>query len=560
MQKNLWLYLNTVRYLKVSQILYRIKSKMPIGEGQSSRSMSIHVPVSILLKDIDDDKSYLEKFDCEGILNNEILLLNERHKIDLKNWTIDGETTHLWMFNLHYMEYLVPVSVYFHATRDKRYYNKVREFIETWISCFTAPGGDAWNAYTISERLPNWLLVMELLGDNLRGDKEFKENLEASMYRQYKYLQRNQEKHLLGNHYLENLKTLIIFGIVFDEKGNVNKYLECFNKEISEQILADGMHFERSFMYHRIIMEDILRVITALQQTYGYSDHIKSYLKILARMLSCTLSFEKELKRIPLFNDAGNNIAKSVEALKRGSCYYIKDREKIDFNLDSLPVAGYYRYQEEDMVCIIDCGEIGPKYIPGHGQCDCLSYELFLKGSPFIVNSGTYQYQSSQRGFFRSTQAHNSFIVNGYQQSQCWGEHRVAKRISKVWAKRLEKEFTGGCTFWNGIEVNRKIEFHENTIIIYDTCCNQKNFMLQSYIHFAPEVKLLKKGDRKYELFNEKNNYRMYLEILCAESIDIHIKGDLCNYSDEFGKIQQKKVIELTGAVGKEIIYKIQWR
>jgi hypothetical protein len=48
------------------------------------------------------------------------------------------------------------------------------------------------------------------------------------------------------------------------------------------------------------------------------------------------------------------------------------------------------------------------------------------------VNSGTYHYQDKLRKYFRSTQAHNTVKIGSHEQSECWGEHRVAKRIKGV--------------------------------------------------------------------------------------------------------------------------------
>lgn len=43
----------------------------------------------------------------------------------------------------------------------------------------------------------------------------------------------------------------------------LQKGLEILSREIPEQILADGGHFERSPMYHAIILEDMLDLINA---------------------------------------------------------------------------------------------------------------------------------------------------------------------------------------------------------------------------------------------------------------------------------------------------------
>lgn len=555
MNKKVELYFNTIRYLKSSQIFYRLYRKI-VPTWKVHGCDTIKIPVHVMIREMDLDESYLKRFDCESLLNNEIFLLNEKHRVDFKDWTITGETTHLWIFNLHYMEYLIPMAARYSSTKEEVYYSKIKEILESWINRFEKADNNAWNPYTISLRFVNWLIVMELLGERLSVDYTFKIGLEQSLYRQYKYLKSNQEKHLLGNHYFENLKTLIIAGILFDDQKNLGRYLKCFNRQIQEQILEDGMHYERSFMYHNIIMEGVLRVLVVLKQAKGHDTYQEVCNITLGRMLNCMLSFEGRVRRIPLFNDAGNNVAKPVSALGRGVRKYLPAQVTVDNTIKVLSGAGYYRYELGNVMCIIDCGEIGPNYIPGHGQCDCLSYELYIDGVPFIVNSGTYQYQSSKRMYFRSTRAHNCFTINGEEQSQCWGEHRVAKRISDVRAVYGTEGFTGRCELWNGVRACRKMKFVKECVIVEDVCENMSDAVIQSYMHLAPDVEIIKLGERKYQLVHSKNKYKMYLEILSGKEVIVHSDDEICWYAEEFGRLEKKKVLELSG---NTIIYKIYW-
>lgn len=556
MIRKILLYANTIKYLKISQLCNRMFHRF-LTVKREVRCETVKASVSVFIPELDLDEVYLGRFDCEALLKDELLLLNERHKVDFTNWSVSGKTTHLWLFNFQYMEYLIPLAVRWRVSKDEAYYWKAKEILLGWIQCFEKESGDAWNPYTISERLPNWLVTMELLEDRLSGDNSFRDKLEKSMYRQYKHLQVNQEKHLLGNHYFENLKALIIAAVLFDERRNLEKYLRSFDGQIREQILEDGMHYERSFMYHKIIMEDILRVLAALKQVQGYRVREKSYALVLGKMLSCTLSFEGRIKRVPLFNDAGNNVAKTVPALEAAVRKILPEGYKVLGDVKELPDAGYYRYEWGSVACIIDCGKIGPDYIPGHGHCDCLSYELYVDGTPFLVNSGTYQYQSSKRHYFRSTRAHNCFTVNGSEQSQCWGEHRVAKRISKIKAVREDKEFSGECLFWNGIKARRNFQFSQGNVFVEDECDCGSDAVIQSYVHLAPDVEVIKRDKKRVLLRSKGQGHEVALEVLKGEEIVIHAKDELCWYSEEFGEVRKTNVLEITG---NKVAYKLQWR
>ena len=79
---------------------------------------------------------------------------------------------------------------------------------------------------------------------------------------------------------------------------------------------------------------------------------------------------------------------------------------------------GYYIYQQENKKMIIDSGKLSPPNLAHHEHCDALSYELAIDGQPFIVNSGTYQYEEGKwRDFFRSTSSHNTLLINNTNNS-----------------------------------------------------------------------------------------------------------------------------------------------
>ena len=87
----------------------------------------------------------------------------------------------------------------------------------------------------------------------------------------------------------------------------------------------------------------------------------------------------------------------------------------------------------------VDAGDIAPKYISGHGHCDALSFELYYDGIPVIVNSGTHQYQTKYRKYFRGTSAHNTLCIDGGEQSEIWGEHRTGRQ-SKVISGNIARQ------------------------------------------------------------------------------------------------------------------------
>ena len=83
-----------------------------------------------------------------------------------------------------------------------------------------------------------------------------------SLATQLAWLERRLEYHLLANHLLKNGKALLFGGLFLAGPGCrtlARLGLEILLREADEQILADGGHFERSPMYHCIVLEDLPR-------------------------------------------------------------------------------------------------------------------------------------------------------------------------------------------------------------------------------------------------------------------------------------------------------------
>lgn len=476
--RKIGLYWNTVRYLKPSQIYYRVKKmlKFSISLGIYPQKLrEDFIPFALAtVKELDFDPIFLARFPIEEIMADKITLLHESENFSRnKPWNFPNRTP-LWNYNLHYFEYLFPFVKEYKDTGDNRYLEKIKVIISAWIKENPRGTRPGWDPYPIALRLTNWLSIYTHLKSNFQVDPQFFKELLSSVWEQYDYLAHHLEKDLLGNHYFEDLKALILCSLFFDDEKMLIKSLAEFRKQCREQILPDGMHFELSPMYHKLIFEDMMRVAVALRGADKKDDEIEGYLQ---SMLDAAYSFEEGLDRIPLFNDCGNNVAKSLDSLCKAA--------KVHFNLtpkykDKLPDSGYYIFKQGDRKLIVDAGQPGPTYLPGHAHCDAMSFELFKAGKPVIVNCGTYAYQCDERAFFRSTAAHNTVQVEGVEQSECWGAFRMGKR-SRTQVKAVGDDFIEmEMIDQKGATATRRIAITNDNILISDLLSNKVS---SSYIH-----------------------------------------------------------------------------
>jgi hypothetical protein len=512
---NISRYLRTVRCLKPQQIYYQFKYRVFGYEYPKAGNYHGHADdFNIFIPVLDADEKYVERLKPDGILENRIELLQESVEWKSGKWKFDDKT-HLWNFNLHYFEYGVALAVKYKKTDDARYIAKLRALYKDWHNtCFEKQGGDAWHPYTISLRLKNLLIIGGIVGSGCLEQQD--------IYEQYRFLMENQEKHLLGNHYFENLTTIYLCSIFFREKDIQEKFEQKLEKEIKEQILPDGMHYERSFMYHNLILEDLIRLwlVSEGQFRHFLEKHIK-------KMTDCVYSFEEE-ERLPAFNDCGSNIAKRKSQLIKAA------EELLEYKPIKRPLkeAGYYKLEKNGFSLIMDAGEFAPSYISGHGHCDALSIELYYKGCPVLVNSGTYQYQTDKRSYFRGTASHNTLQTIGVEQSECWGEHRTAGRIKVVEARSDGQQIMGCVEDYKGNELKRTVKLKEKVEIL-DSCSSpHKNYW---HIHPSNTVEQIKETELKVTVSNGEILH------ITADQAFREINGW---YSEEFGKLDRNPFFE----------------
>ena len=340
---------------------------------------------------------------------------------------IDGVTWQsgkpiLWLYNLHYFDDLLSERA---GSRLQWHV----ELMRLWVKDNTPAKGIGWDPYPLSLRVVNWLKW------HLSGHV-FDEEIKHSLAMQMRHLSSNVEWHLLGNHVLANAKALIFGGACFngsEANGWLHKGLDILAEQLAEQILSDGGHFERSPMYHAIILEDILDVLNLakalpdrfVERSDIVSD-IESKVLPMIRWLDVMSHPDGE---ISFFNDAAigiaSNIEKIVEYASRLDIKYVSCLGSVEVLTDS----GYVRLTKAEAVIILDVAEVGPSYQPGHAHADTLSFEMSLFGRRLLVNSGTSTYENSDlRHWQRSTASHNTVEIDGRNSSDVWSAFRVAQR------------------------------------------------------------------------------------------------------------------------------------
>ena len=252
--------------------------------------------------------------------------LNAVHRADdAADWN-RAEWGKLWLYNLHYFDCLRQPEI---SEAEGSMW------IERWIAENPPFRGNGWEPYPISLRIVNWIKWA-------MSGHELSPTALASLALQTRYLRKRIERHLLANHYLANAKALVFAGMFFsgDEAAEwLADGCEIYRDQLPEQILADGGHFERSPMYHSIILEDLLDLVNL-----GAPLFLESPVRQMLRWLAVMTGPDGRIARV---NDAADDIALAPEKLLDYAARLGFERPTEFPSCVDLPASGYARSPPE---------------------------------------------------------------------------------------------------------------------------------------------------------------------------------------------------------------------
>lgn len=443
------LLLQTVVLLKPTQVVYQVMAKVSHPTIKNVVAPVVNLVPSIVKP--------IAKYEC--CKGNDFTFLNI--KDSFHSWS---QTNHgmLWAYNLNYMDWLNQES--FSDDDSTR-----------WIDKFIAElphNHVGQDPYPIALRAINWIKVF-CLRPHLRTQER-----DNSLYSQVLLLEKKLEYRLLGNHLLEDAYALFIASIYFDDKRLLKKASSLLKKQLKEQVLADGAHYEQSPMYHCILLDRLLDCIN-FSLTTGDTDYT-NYLKgVAVRMLGhleCIVWLDGT---IPMFNDCANGIAPTTKQI-----FNYAKRLGLSWEPIQLKECGYRKMENEGLEAILDVGNITASYQPGHSHADAFSFELRINGRPVIVDTGISTYNPTERRQYeRSTPAHNCVCVNEKDSSEVWGGFRVGKRC-KTQIISDEKLYVAASHNGYDKPCIREFQIKQHEFVIIDRYKGEA----ESYVHLAPGI------------------------------------------------------------------------
>lgn len=406
-----------------------------------------------------------------GVWSFRFLNLEKSFSEESLDWSF-GDYGMLWTYNLNYFDWLNQPGI-----SKEQGLKTLSQFYET----------SAENNPIILHPYPTSLRIINTAKFISKWDIK-EEWLYHEVVSDLKFLNDRLEYHLLANHLLENAFALYIGGLITNQKEITQKGKKLLIRQLKEQVLDDGMHYERSPMYHLIILERLLDAHNFAKSTGD--DFVQILRSYAVRMTGLAMNW-KDIDRIPMMQDSAYNIALSVSDILEysrrllGQDYPCRSNDLMD--------SGYRKLDSKNFTLFANVGSISPSYQPGHAHADELNFELFYKGAPLIVDTGVSTYKKNDRRLLeRSTSSHNC-VVSGGNSSDVWSGFRVGSRanikIDIDSDQKLKAEHDGFGT----ITARSFDSTVTGQIIIMDELIHQSNskgYSGKGYLHFHPDVHL----------------------------------------------------------------------
>lgn len=448
-----------------------------------------------------------------------------------------------WPWELSRVQWLIPLGQAYRLTGDERYAAAARDVLEEWIGANPYPLGVNWSiAMEPALRVLSWTWLFHALHGSLSwSDPAFRTRFLSTLWLKADFVERHWERSdVNGNHYDADAAGLVVAGLFFGRGRAAARWMErgweALVTELPRQVHPDGIDFEASTAYHRLVLE--LFLLPALHRLAQGLDVPQAYRERLLAMARFIATYSRPDGSVPLWGDADDGRALPLGGQGVNDHRHLVAAVGLSFGDDELIAAAGVRARADVLwllgaeaagrladgatsagsklfpdggVCVlrngrdhvfVDCGGVGLRGRGGHGHNDCLSVDATLDGETLLVDCGSYVYTASPewRNRFRSTAFHNTPVVDGEEQARIsadslWRIEPDAEPTVIEWTPgplrdRLVAMHAGYLRLASPVRVTREVELgHEaHELRIHDLFDGAGAHLVAVSLHLAPGV------------------------------------------------------------------------
>jgi uncharacterized heparinase superfamily protein len=451
------------------------------------------------------------------------------------------------------MQWLIPAGQAFLLTGDERYAEAVRDVIQSWIEANPYAQGVNWACtMEVAMRIFSWTWFFHVFAKSRAWSAApFRSAFLRSLFLHGEFTERYLERSdINGNHFTADAAALVCAGLFFGRGASAERWAEQGWKmlcaELPRQVTPDGVDFEASVAYHRLVAE-LFFFAARFREAYGLPvpDAYKERVVAMARF---TQAYARPDGTTPLVGDADDARVLPFGGQEIGDHRYFAGIVGAHWDVEDLmshfsgplpevfwmlgsraaaklafattaarPLSsaafrdgGFYVMRNATDHVFIDCGPVGQAGRGGHGHNDCLSFEAALDGVRLISDCGAFLYTANphERNRFRSTPLHNTPQIDEEEVNRfirwdyLWTLHDDAKPEVRTWEPGAERDlFVGTHTGYQRLaEPVRPIraialDHARHVLSIADEICGKGTHTVTIPLQLAPGVAVHEESD-----------------------------------------------------------------
>ncbi|MGC3976519.1 MAG: alginate lyase family protein [Nitrospira sp.] len=350
-------------------------------------------------------------------------------------------------------------------TGDSKYAQECLSQLTSWIATNPTGRGVNWSCpMDVAIRAVNWLWALALLAESPLITTDWFTGVLGSLVAHGRFLIDNLEvrdDNVTTNHYLADLVGLLYLGLCLKDVRDAEEWtafaVRALVGEMDRQVLADGVHYESSLSYHRLVTEMFLSS-ALLCRCHGVGLPATFHDR-LAKMCEFVAGYTKPNGLAPQIGDGDNgrlhiltgydhaDVRDHRHLLAVGAVLFdraewwaesgpawvegvwfggIRDagrpREEVleERGSAAFPAGGFYILRKARDYVLFNCNPPGTQGVGTHKHNDLLSLEMQLGGEDILVDSGCFLYTSDPQSYdrFRSTLFHSTVRVDQAEQNR----------------------------------------------------------------------------------------------------------------------------------------------
>ena len=355
-----------------------------------------------------------------------------------------------WTWQLSRHRQVLDLAHAYYYYKDEKYAQRAIEILHSWIRQAIVPPIDTdghktlcWRTIECGIRMNVWAKVIILLLDSPSLTPRFVVDFFKSVY---EHAERLYSRYTAANWLIIEMNGLYVTSLLYPFFKRSDAWREfarnTFVKEMDEQTLDDGTHYELSFGYQRVALvgfSDALKLGRAFGDSFPEKYSLKLQSQLHAIVKAMTPSGDTPNVNDGKLLDVKNSIKNFAELfpgdplLKFATASASNSHLTPDFTTVHFENAGFIMFRSDwsknAIAGFFDGGKFGRCHnhediIRCHQHEDKLNFLMYVGENNIICESESYAYDTSKmRHHVLSSAGHNTALVNRKGQSRLKNNH-----------------------------------------------------------------------------------------------------------------------------------------